>query len=235
METKDKSDYQDYSKIGNRAKSEIRKAKREFEREIARQTKSKPKAFFKYANSKLKTHSGIADLTREDGSTTEGDQEKAEVLNDFFASVYTHEDMSNMPSFENEKIIENMEDFTIQESDVLNQLKVLNSSKAQGPDKIHPRLLKEASKELAGPLSILFNRSLKERKVPNDWKEGQVSPICKKGSRSSPSNYRPVSLTSIICKIMETLIRKIIPKHHYLNANTALSVVDRASLSYLTV
>ena len=66
---------------------------------------------------------------------------------------------------------------------------------------------------LSGPFAILFNKSLQEGSVPSDWRSANVVPIFKKGSRSDPSNYRPVSLTSIPCKIMESLIKDCIVQH----------------------
>ena len=53
----------------------------------------------------------------------------------------------------------------------------------------------------------MFKLSLEEGIVPSDWKEPNITPLFKKGSRNKPENYRPVSLTSVICKLLETLIR----------------------------
>jgi hypothetical protein len=69
----------------------------------------------------------------------------------------------------------------------------LNPTKAQGPDNILPKVLKELSKELALPLSILFNKSLETGTIPLDWNSAEVVAIFKKGTRSDPGNYRPVS------------------------------------------
>ena len=211
--TKEGKDYQQYAKLRNQAKWETRKAKREFEKKVAKQTKHNPKAFFKYANSKLKTRSGIADLRKEDGSTTRTTQEKAEVLNDFFASVFTREDLSSTPDFSVGHTTNSLSDINITEDKVYKKLKNLNPTKAMGMDGLHPRLLKEASQELSKPLAILFRKSLSEGHLPEDWKCGQVSPIYKKGSKSTPSNYRPVSLTSIVCKSMESIIREDLLEH----------------------
>ena len=95
-------------------------------------------------------------------------------------------------------------------------LKVLNSlktCKSPGPDTIHPRLLKELVRELAPPLRMLFQKTLDEGILPDAWKEAEVKPIFKKGKKSSPGHYRPVSLTSVICKIFETFIRDALNDH----------------------
>ncbi len=73
---------------------------------------------------------------------------------------------------------------------------------------ISPRILKEVKEGISHPLLILFTESLRQGKVPTDWKYANVTPILKKkGVKSNPSNYRPINLTSVICKILETLIR----------------------------
>ena len=104
-------------------------------------------------------------------------------------------------------------DVTFTTADVLKHLLNLKTDKSPGPDMIHPRLLKECAHELAYPLYILYRKSLDDGIIPQDWKDGHVIPIHKKGSRADVSNYRPVSLTSMICKIMEKLLRKAFLDH----------------------
>ena len=67
--------------------------------------------------------------------------------------------------------------------------------------------------QVAKPLSIIFNKSLQDGTVPQDWKLATVCPIFKKGDRSDPSNYRPVSLTSVPCKVLESIIRDELSSH----------------------
>lgn len=98
------------------------------------------------------------------------------------------------------------ESFTVKEVNKL--LKELNITKSPGPDQIHPKVLNELADTIDKPLSMIFNESFKSGKVPEGWKVGQITALFKKGSKNSASNYRPVSLTSIICKLMEKLIRK---------------------------
>ena len=61
--------------------------------------------------------------------------------------------------------------------------------------------------QISTPLAKVFNLSLEEGIVLSEWKEANVTPIFKKGSRNKPDNYRPVSLISVVCKLLETLIR----------------------------
>ena len=78
---------------------------------------------------------------------------------------------------------------------------------------VHPRLLKELSNHLCKPLARLFNNSLAVGELPKDWKQGSISAIFKKGNRKNAGNYRPVSLTSIICKCMEQCVKDHIVNH----------------------
>ena len=85
--------------------------------------------------------------------------------------------------------------------------------KSPGPDGIHPRVLNELADCISIPLSIIFNTSLTTGKLPKEWKQANISPIHKKGSKTLPQNYRPVSITSVVGKIMEEIIRDTITVH----------------------
>ena len=89
----------------------------------------------------------------------------------------------------------------------------LNPNKAPGPDKIHPRVLKEMADVISSPLSGIFLKSLSEWQLLIAWKIGNITPILNKGSRSSAGIYRSVSLTFIIGKVMESIIRDHLVHH----------------------
>lgn len=97
----------------------------------------------------------------------------------------------------------------------------LDVSKATGPDDISARVLKECSRELAEPLTLLFSLSFRTGVQPRQWKNASVVPIHKKSSRSSPTNYRPVSLLSVISKVMERVVNCQLVNH--LERNQMLS------------
>ena len=86
-------------------------------------------------------------------------------------------------------------------------------SKSLGPDGIHPRILKELSNTISIPLSIILQASIDSGELPEDWKCANITALFKKGNKKVAGNYRPVSLTSIICKLMETLAREDIIEH----------------------
>jgi len=89
----------------------------------------------------------------------------------------------------------------------------LNPSKAAGPDNLSPRVLKELSDVLADPLARLFRKSLAIGHVPMDWNHANVTPVFKKGQKYLCSNYRPISLTRVISKVMEHIICSSLMNH----------------------
>ena len=213
LKERDKQTYIDYCKIRNRVRSLTRKQVKNHERGIALQAKSNPKLFWKYVRSKTKTRERIPDLyANQKKERTSSDLEKAEVLSDYFASVFTVEPKDNFPII-SVKDVPALEMPIVTPEKVRKKLDSLNTSKSPGPDQISPRILKELSGCLSKPLSLIFNASLSNQYVPNEWKEANITAIYKKGDQKDPGNYRPVSLTCIICKILESFIRDSIMEH----------------------
>lgn len=91
-------------------------------------------------------------------------------------------------------------------------LKNLKSDKSSGLDNMHPEFLKKTASAIAYPLTIIFDQALITGTIPNEWKHAPVCVIYKKGDKFSAGNYRPVSLTSVICKVMESIVREYINK-----------------------
>ena len=217
MNTREGSDYLLYAKARNQAKGVCRSAVRDYERSIAKQAKSNPKAFYSYANSKLKTKQGVADLVDPNGLLVTGNKDKGDVLNSFFVSVFTEENLNTMPPCDTKPHNTSLRKIVFTKDKVLKKLKALDSSKSPGPDGLHAKVLTELADELAGPLTIIFNKSIQEGLLPTEWKTANVTPLFKKGDKSKPGNYRPVSLTSQVCKVMESLIRDEVIKHMDIN------------------
>ena len=139
--------------------------------------------------------------------------EKAEALNNYFSSVFTSEDIDNIP--ETEYIFNSACLTTIDINPDLVKAKLLslNGNKSSGPDSVHPFFLKKMSNVLSEPLSILYLKSLQMESCPRQWLEAIITAIHKKGPRYIPGNYRPISLTSVISKIMEKIVRDAIVQH----------------------
>ena len=106
-----------------------------------------------------------------------------------------------------------MSDIIITTEGVAKLLHGLNPNKATGPDDIPARILQLAANELAPALQIIFQKSLDTGKLPLSWSQANIAPIFKKGDRSLAVNYRPISLTSICCKILEHIIFTNIMNH----------------------
>ena len=106
-----------------------------------------------------------------------------------------------------------MPDIDISASGVLKLLQVLNPSKAAGPDTINPVVLKELANEIAPIVTAIFQLSLDIGPVPPTWKQALVTPLFKKGGKCNPANYRPISLTCILCKSMEYIIASNLTRH----------------------
>ena len=106
-----------------------------------------------------------------------------------------------------------LETVRLTEDEVLSLLKSVDISKATGPDKISPRMLKEAAPSIAPSLTRLFNLSLASCTVPALWKQANVIPLYKKGNRNGPNNYRPISLLSVVGKLLEKAIFKYVFNH----------------------
>ena len=109
--------------------------------------------------------------------------------------------------------IDGIGDIEFNKEKVMNMIDGLKEQSAPGPDGITNKILKELKEELAHPLAILFRKSMDEGKIPDDWRCSHVTPIYKNGPREEPGNYRPISLTSNVCKGMERMINVSLCNH----------------------
>lgn len=137
-------------------------------------------------------------------------------MNKQFASVFTIEDKSNIPLLESSPHPD-IPDINISEEGVLKQLRQLNPRKASGPDGIPARLLKEMAVELTPMLTMIFQASIHQSTVPDDWNKALVIPAYKRGDKSNPANYHLISLTCVACKILEYIISSNIYTHLSVN------------------
>ncbi|KAL7630702.1 UNVERIFIED_CONTAM: hypothetical protein RMT77_019088 [Armadillidium vulgare] len=194
----------------------IRYFKRNFEINIARESKNNPKKFYNYVNNKSSIKESIGPVLDNNGNLKSNNVEVANILNNFFSSVFTKENLDNVPSMQDIKdfYIDNILDtFEIFEEEVAFQIDKLLINKSPGPDGLYPVHLKSLKDILVKPLTKLFNESLQQGIVPHDFKLANITPIFKKGDHKLPNNYRPISLTSIVGKIFEAILASRLVGH----------------------
>ena len=125
------------------------------------------------------------------------DEERAKISQKQFSSVFVKERDGESPVY------------LMVKQEIFN----MKVNKSCGSDEVPPRILKELVGSLSAPIALLLNKTLECGVLPLDWKRAYVSPIFKKGSKNHSENYRPISLTSVICKLMEVFLKQIIMPH----------------------
>lgn len=159
--------------------------------------KTSPQKFWNYLNPK-KCDSNIA--------TPDENKTRANLFNDYFKSVFT-EDNGICPDI-SVPFNRQLDPLIVSETGVLNLLLNIDTKKGAGPDNIPNVFLKRYAEWMAKYLCIIFNKSLATSSLPAEWKMAKVIPVHKSGSESDASNFRPISLTSTICKLLEHIILK---------------------------
>ena len=211
-----RQDYQGfiaYQEVQQEIKKMIRKAKRNLERSLARQAKKDPKRFFSYLKRKTSNRVSVGPLVGEDGLVT-GNKEMAGILNAQYTGVFTREDTTHLPEPEHLFRGEDpLTDVEFKREEVEKKLKNIKVAGAPGPDKVWSKVLHDMADQLAEPLTIIYSRLMQEGMVPGVWRLANVCPVFKKGTKGDPANYRPVSLTCVVGKVMESLIRDKMVEH----------------------
>ena len=154
---------------------------------------------------------GVAPLERGTEIASES-VDKANVLNDYFCSVFTTE-KETFNLAHRGRSIATMAPITVSKEGVQKLMEDLNPSKSAGPDEIPNRLLQTIAQELAPVMTKMFQMSLDAGALPSIWKHALVQPVYKSGDRKLASNYRPISLTCTCCKMLEHIIRTSITEH----------------------
>ena len=147
----------------------------------------------------------------------------ANAFNDYFNSVFARP-VSEPPPPGIHPIVPHLSNdlsaITLSTNEVYKVLSTLNPSKSPGPDGVTSRLLKDLALELAGQLTCLFNKSLASGQFPNKWKDANLTPVHKSGSKTLVSNYRGTALLSVVSKVLERCVLPRIYNHvfPYLNS-----------------
>lgn len=184
--------------------SELRRQLRHFdmqkEEQLLSSLKSNPKHFHSHVKKVIGKDREKIRIKIRDKFVS--DEEACEEFSKTFRSVY--EMSSNLVWNEQQPVFEKF----WKDEDLLDILKTLNVNKSPGSDGFSPIFVKSCAEELIVPLNHLFKLSLVDGKLASDWLIGKIIPIHKSGSKFSTNNYRPITLVSLICKILEKLIRK---------------------------
>ena len=200
------------------------KAKMKYEKKITKCFKSNCKPLFNYLKSKSTIRKSVNKLHKIDGSETKSPLETAEVLADFFHSVFQPEPFGPLPKdcySKRSKVLPESDflfnyflenELLVHPESVTKLLKELDVNKSMGPDGVHPKLIKYLSQDqsFVDAIVLLFRACITERCIPEVWKTAIVVALHKKGSVHNPNEYRPVSLTCILCKVYEKLVREYI-------------------------
>ena len=208
------NDWKTYKQHRSKLQKEIRNAHWEYvNNSLTTALKSNnTKPFWKYIKSKKNENIGISALS-DDGNLYYDSKAKAEILNRQFQSVFTKEEINeNLPDINTESYPP-IPDLQISTEGVQKLLAQVDPKKASGPDGIPNIVLKVCSKELAPVISHIFRKSIETGELPTDWRNAHVTPIYKKGNKHHASNYRPISLTCVCCKILEHIIFRHIMTH----------------------
>ena len=242
--TNKEAEIQNFKTLQKKVKNSIKKAKHNYEIQISKNAKKNPKMFYSYLSKKKKNKVKVGPLNQEDGELCHDDQEMTEILNKHYAGVFTAED-PNLPPNPPTSTCPEMSDITFSQYGVTEVLRHLKNSSSPGPDEISQRVLKETANEVSLPLTLLFNKSMQSGILPMDWKRANVVPIYKNGPKAQPVNYRPISLTSVVVRVMERILKErmlshlktnrlINPSQHGFLPRKSTSTNLTAYLDYLT-
>jgi len=181
------------------------------------------KNIYNYISSQLKSPNNYIPSLRAGNGMVFTDREKAEVLSDYFSTVFLPPGNKKIVNVCNS--LSKLSNIEVNPQEIYNILRNLPNKCNTSPDQIPNIILKKCASGLAYPLTLLFNYSIANGMVPQLWKMSIIQPLYKKGSPNEPQNYRPISLTSSISKVLEKIlhnklytffkINNIIPNHQH--------------------
>jgi len=162
--------------------------------------------FFRFVNGKLSCRRGLGALCDDSGDVITSDIDRANLLNEYFASVGTVDNGVNPPLPRAVPPNAQLDSVNFTPDNVYSAMQKLKLGGSSGPDGFSPQLYKKLAGSLAEPMSLVFTSFMSVGQIPREWAHAIVTPVYKCGSASSRSNYRPISLTCVASKIMERVV-----------------------------
>jgi Reverse transcriptase (RNA-dependent DNA polymerase)/Endonuclease-reverse transcriptase len=226
-----KAQREEFNKITKELKQKKQDARNKFLDKLLHtdeniQFKTAEKSFYSYIKRKggeIGGPSATSLYCEIENKMTNNQQEKANLMNKYYGNVFKKKDskISNImrEDIETEKErngndVDRVVDYQcITDQQIYRAINTMKARKAAGIDGISVDYLKIRPQSIIPYLKILFNKSITKGHMPEDWKYAIVIPIFKKGDKTLPENYRPVSLTSTVCKVLEKIIAHQIRLH----------------------
>ncbi|KAJ3656648.1 hypothetical protein Zmor_000101 [Zophobas morio] len=203
--SRNQSDYVSHRTYSNRLSNTIKKARISFENNVA--NSKDPKLLYKYIRSSINGLAETPQLKNHNGDLITDNYVTAEVFADSFSANYLVEPPIHS-SLTSDSIVHSsiLMDVEFSEDNISKKINSLKENTSPGPDGLSATMLRNCAQSLCKPLSILMTQSFKSGSLPSDWKLANVKPIYKKGDKYCATNYRPISLTSLVVKMMESII-----------------------------
>lgn len=219
-----------FRRLRNRAVSVVRLAKREFFSSLSVRV-SNLKDFWKTYRSLTCNINSLPSTISNGVAMATTSTEKATMMNQFFASCFGPATLASTGSYAPPAGVatagsatntasttdcgrgRELADLECSEMDVFRILSRLQVRKATGPDGISAVMLRRCAVSISGHLTALFNHSFSSGAVPSSWKVSRVTPIPKSDDSSLVSNYRPISLLSMVGKVQERLVHEVLMEH----------------------
>ena len=211
-------------------------AKERKEQLAVKAIKTNPRFFFAYAKQFSVKKTKVGPLVNKNNEFTDSSYEMANILSEQYASVFSVPSGKSSPE-EVDNSIPMLDDIVFTEEDIINAIDELRNNSASGPEGLAAILLKKCKKSLAKPLYSLWRDCLDKGMTPSKLKEAHIIPVHKGGSQGTPSNYRPIALTSHLIKVFEKVVRnnlvQFLEENNLLNKSQHGFRIGRSCLSQL--
>ena len=195
-----------FQQVNSKLRSFATLSQIEYEKSLIARSKENPKLLHSYIRHKKQHRCSVGPLRLDADTISDDPKEMADCFLEAFSDIHTTAVPDNPAPHQRSHAV--MADIDFDLADVRATLSNLDPNSAMGQDGLHPGLLKACATTLSIPLFMIYRQSLQEGALQSAWKSSLVVPIFKKGSRHDPTNYRPVSLTSVSCKSLERIISK---------------------------